>query len=355
MHSPIIRELFRSLDLPPTAAGQLDWVTGTYRINRTVGEWRAYFANPANDLDLTLTLVHEMHHFLQISALSYLHRFASLLYYSIAEVVTACYNDMSDLPATLKANQAVRDAVWDLQWRGPDGVSVIDIVESLTHFIEVNSDKPVTTSAYVALLNDAEDLPDEYKRGFLYLYERGGRNGATAALFEILCHMSLCSAHPRECFAMLAAHLRSGEVNVNMTFDQVLAFCENKDAHHWGFAWDWRQRVGATFPQHPIFGSLESAIRDATMSKNFVKYLLSPHQFFDPFLPLAQAPPILFNPYPDGTAAGFNEWPVDVGLALRKATAEEKRKRVTWFLYMASASRKYLGAFGTPPSTVRPI
>jgi len=89
MHSPVIRELFRSLDLPPTAAGQLDWVTGMYRINRTVGEWQACFANPANDLDLTTTLVHEMHHFLQISMFSYLHRFASLLYYSIADVVTA--------------------------------------------------------------------------------------------------------------------------------------------------------------------------------------------------------------------------------------------------------------------------
>jgi hypothetical protein len=72
-------------------------------------------------------------------------------------------------------------------------------------------------------------------------------------------------------------------------------------------------------------------------------------------MPLAQAPPILFNPYPEAAAAGFNEWPVDVGLGLRKATAEEKRKHVTWLLYMASASRKYLGAFGTPPATVRPI
>lgn len=354
MYSPVIRELFRSLDLPPTAAGQLDWVTGTYRINRTVGEWRAYMANPTKDRDLTLTLMHEMHHFLQISALSYLHRFASLLYYSIAEVVTACYNDMSALPAALRENQAVRDAVWDLQWREPDGVSVIDIVESLTHFVEVNSNKPVATSAYVALLNDAEDLPDEYKRGFLYLYERGGRHGATAALFEILCHMALCSARPRECFDMLAAHLRSGEVNVNMTFDQVLAICENKDAHHWGFAWDWRERLGAAVPRHPIFGSLETAIQDATVSQTFVKYLLSPHQFFDPFMLLAQAPPILFNPYPHGTVAGFNEWPVNVGLGLLKATAEEQRKRVTWVLYMAAASRKYLGAFGTPPSTVRP-
>jgi hypothetical protein len=297
-----------------------------------------------------------MHHFLQISALSYLHRFASLLYYSIAKVVTACYNDMSDLPETLEANDAVRDAVWDLQYRESDGVSVIDIVESLTHFIEVNSDKPVRTSAYVELLqHDEDDLPEEYKRGFLYLYEHGGRNGATAAFFEILCHMSLCSACPRECFAMLAAHLRSGEVNETMTFDTMLAFCESKDPHHWGFAWDWRQRVGAAFPRHLIFGSLEGAIGDETMSKNFVKYLLSPHQFFDPFLPLAQAPPILFNPYPDGTTAGFNEWPADVGLALRKATAEEKRKRLTWFLYMAAASRKYLGSFGIPPATVRPI
>lgn len=355
MHSPVIRELFRSLDLPPTAAGQLDWVTGTYRINRTVSEWRAYFANTDQDPDLTMTLVHEFHHFLQISAFSYLHRFASLLYYSIAAVVKACYNDMSTLPATLGDDKAVRDAVWDLQWREPDDVSIIDIVESLTHFVEMNTDKPIRTSAYVQLLKDADDLPDEYKRGFLYLYERGGKDGATAALFEVLCHMSLCSARPRECFAMLAASLSSGEVNGNMTFDQILALCQNKDSHHWGFAWDWRQRVGPTLPQHPIYGSLESAIRDEDMSQDFIKYVLSPHQFGAPFMRLAQAPPILFNPYPDGTAAGFNEWPADVGLALRKATVEEKRKRVLWFLYMAAASRKYLGTFGTPPATVRPV
>ena len=154
---------------------------------------------------------------------------------------------------------------------------------------------------------------------------------------------------------MLAAHLRSGEVNETMTFDTMLAFCESKDPHHWGFAWDWRQRLGADVPRHPIFGSLEGAIQDETMSTNFKKYLLSPHQFFEPFLRLAQAPPSLFNPYPDGTAAGFHEWPVDVGVALRNATAEEKRKRVTWFLYMASASRKCLGAFGIPPATVHQV
>jgi hypothetical protein len=355
MNSPIIRELFSSLDLPPTAAGQLDWVTGTYRINLTVGEWEAYFANPANDPEMTVTLVHEMHHFLQISSLSYLHRFASLLYYSIAEAVKDCYNDMSALPATLDANDAVRDAVWDLQWREPDGVSVLDIIESLTYFIEINTEKPIATSAYVALLNDADDLPDEYTRAFRNLYELSARNGDTAALFEILCHMSLCSATPRECFAMLGERVRSGEVNVNMTFDQMVTFCEKNDPHHWGFAWDWRQQLGADFPQHPIFGSLETAIREETLWQNFIKYLLSPHQFLDPFLRLAQGPPILFNPYPDGTAPGFNEWPLDVGLALRNATAEEKRKRGMWFLYMASASRKYLGAFGTPPATVRPV
>ena len=36
------------------------------------------------------------------------------------------------------------------------------------------------------------------------------------------------------------------------------------------------------------------------MWKDSAKYLLSPHQFFDPFMLLAQAPPILFHPYPDG-------------------------------------------------------
>src|SRR4051812_22864061 len=117
MPSPVIHELFKSLDLAPTVAGQLDWVAGIYRINRTVGEWPGYLENPANDPDLTATLMHEMHHFLQISCLSYLHRFASLLYYSVADVVSHCYSDMSALPETLHLNDAVRDAVWDLQWR----------------------------------------------------------------------------------------------------------------------------------------------------------------------------------------------------------------------------------------------
>ena len=351
--SPVVHELFSSLDLQPLVAGQLDWVAGIYRINRTVGEWQAYFANPVNDPELTLTLVHEMHHFLQISSLSYLHRFASLLYYSVAEVVRSYYDDLSALPPTLPMNDAVRDAVWDLQWREPDGVSVLDIVESLTYFVEVNTEAPVRTSAYVAQLDEADDLPEEYKRGFLHAFELSGRHGDLAALFEIICHLSLCSGAPRACLSMLAEGVRSGDVHANMTFDQIVTHCEQHDPDHWGFAWDWRQRLGGAVPQHPVFGSLETALDNQTMYVNFVRYMLSPHQSFEPFLQLALAPPILFNAYPAGAAAGFDEWPLDVGLALRDATPEQKRSEGTWCLYMASASRKYLDALGTPPSTLR--
>jgi len=354
MPSPVIHELFSSLDLSPTVAGQLDWVAGTYRINRTVGEWTGYFANPANDLDLTVTLTHEMHHFVQVSSLSYLHRFATLLYYSVAKVVKECYNDMSMLPATLDMDTA-RDAVWDLQWREADGVSVLDIIESLTYFVEVNTATPRRTSEYAAELIEAEELPDEYKRAFLHAFELSGKHGDTAAIFETICHLSLCSARPRECFSMLATSIRTGEVNAEMALSDLFAFCEQNDPHHWGLAWDWRQRLGPDFPRHPVFGSLETAIQDEDMYLNFLRYLVSPHKFFDPFLQLALGPPILFNAYPTATDPGYDEWPLDVGLALRGASAEEKRKHAMWVLYMASASRKYLGAFGTPPSTVRPV
>ena len=353
--SPVIHELFNALDLAPTVAGQLDWVAGIYRINRTVGEWQGYFENPANDPDLTVTLVHEMHHFLQISCLSYLHRFASLLYYSVADVVSHCYNDMSALPETLHLNDAVRDAVWDLQWREDDGVSVLDIVESLTYFVEVNTEKPMRTSAYIAALDAADELPDEYKRAFLHAYKLGGEDGATAAYFEAICHLSLCSMAPRECFSMLAEAVRSGDVNDHSTLAQMITLCEENDPHYWGFAWDWRKRVAPDFPRHPIFGSLETVISLEPLDENFIRYVLSPHKFFDSFLQVAMAPPILFNSYPEMNYAGFEKWPIDVGLAMRAANAEEKRKKGTWSLFMAAASRKYFDAFGTPPSTVRPV
>lgn len=352
--SPVIRELFSSLRLSPTVAGQLDWVAGIYRVNRTVGEWRAYFADPKTDLDLTMTLSHEMHHFMQISSLSYLHRFASLMYYTVADVVRDCYNDMSALPDTLYMNDTLRDDVWDLQWRAPDGVSVIDIVESLTYFVEVNTERPRRTSEYAAELEASDDVPPEYKRAYLHAFELSGGNGDMGALFEIMCHVSLCSGAPRDCFSMLAESVRSGAVNANMTLADIVAYCERNDTHYMGFAWEWRESLGSDFPQHPTFGPLKNALADEGTWESFVRYMISPHKSLDPFINLALAPPILFNPYP-GRDPGFDEWPLDVGRALRGATPDEKRKHGMWCLYMASASRKYFDAFGTPPSTVYPI
>lgn len=355
--SPVIHRLFESLELPATVAGQLDWVAGMYRINRTIGEWEAYFEDPAADLDLSITLTHEMHHFMQVSSLSYMHRFALLLYWAVAAEVQTCYNDLSKLPATLKdQHNIVRDTVWDLNWREPEGISVMDIIESLTYFVEVNTARPRRTTAFAAELTAAIELPDEYKRAYLHAFELSEGNGNMAAIFELMCHLSLCSGKPRECFSMLARSLATGDVVVDdtMSVGDVIAFCRANDPDHWGFAWEWKEQFDSGVPSHPVFSTLEPAIQDADMYLNFLKYIASPHKFFEPFTKLALEPPILFNGHPTATFPGFGEWPMEVGRAMHGASTEKKRKHGLWVLYVASASRKYLNVIGVPPSNVRP-
>jgi len=93
---------------------------------------------------------------------------------------------MSALPATLSAHQSVRDAVWDLQWREPDGASVFDIVESLTHFVEVNSE---LRRMFIECCLSAQFLHTSIDRMSLFWNDLGHLNYASPSNLLSFCRI----------------------------------------------------------------------------------------------------------------------------------------------------------------------
>ena len=85
--SEVIRALLRRLELPPSVAGEIDWVSGVIRVNRSQAQWASYFSNPSADLALTKTLFHECQHVIQISLLTYLYRFVLQMHALVALMV----------------------------------------------------------------------------------------------------------------------------------------------------------------------------------------------------------------------------------------------------------------------------
>jgi len=344
-----IHDLLDALELPPGTAAQLDWVTGSMRINKTVAQWRHFHHNKASDIELIVTLNHEIHHFVQLSMFSYLFRFVQLTNAIIAGLVDTHYNDLSKLPDALGANERLfRDSVWDLTWRDDGRLSVVDIVESLTYFVQQNSLKSWPEEEYRQHLADVV-VPDVYKLGYTRFVGRAG--SANYKLFPITCGLSLCSMDPRACFDEMTGAIGEGKINYRSTMPDMVAYCRSVDPGFVGFSWEWQKTLGeAANMLHPVYGPLLRILEGDQVSAT--KYLFSPAtELDDRYFQLALAGGTILNPTADTTAAGFREWQVETA-HWGNLSAEAKRKRGLKLLYMTGAARKYIGAIGQPPAGV---
>ena len=347
--SPLVHALFERLRLPPAVAAQVDWGSGVLLVNRGMAQWQQFFKDPKADPPLLTTLEHEAHHIVQISTLTYLYRFAVAIHTLAASILDQHYNNLSSLPETLGDRaDAVKNLVWDLNWRDSDGLSVIDIVESLTYFSQVNAVAQLSHLAYLEHVRRPR-VGDKYRRGYevFDVYTRGVAD--PSPFFPIICHLSLCSWEPRTCFAGLSKALAAGRIANDISLKDLLAICQELEPKFPGFAWE----IQSALPQLGIrftFTEFQNTLTaDAGMMQNLWQYLLQPHvhsmTFFGTALGMT---PAILNPVSDADASDFRKWFVDMrGIrSFGRFTLDQRR---FWLLYLAAVSRKYVEPIGTPP------
>jgi hypothetical protein len=345
--SPLVHELFNRLRLAPSVAAQVDWASGILRVNRGVTEWQEFFRNPQRDAALLRTLEHEAHHVVQISTLTYLYRFAISTHAAVAPLLNQYYGNLAGLPDTLGANaEPIKNLVWDLTWRDGDGLSVVDIVESLTYFSQYGAGRHA--SEYLTHLQRAR-VDEVYERGFLVFAKYTPNVANASAFFPIACHLSLCSWDPRASFVALAKAVADGRIGERSSLEHVLELCREADPSFPGFAWEFSR----TLPPMPIrftFAEVQTLLtQDAEAIAKLWPYFIDPGAHSLDFFALvySQAPALL-NPIADADYGDYRKWLIDMR-GIRDFGAFTIEQRRMWPLFLAAVSRKYIEPIGSPP------
>lgn len=353
--SQAVHDLNRLLELPDSTLGQLDWSTGILRINTDTPSWQAWRQNPTGNLPLFATLVHEAQHALQISLCGDLFR-TSLYFYGIAEQIHARFPDASDYPDSLDGVldddtlEFTRDRAWDLTYVGEGDVSLLQIVEGVTHLTEQRIfSNDYDTHSYLEYLPYAL-VGETYTHAFKRFYELSGQHEQTIWYFPPACHLALCSQVPQRSFCAMAEALSQGRVGQNDGIDRLYDICRQNDDSFIGWSWEWAE----TNPhfRHPFFDRLRTRLQSASHEEEFHRYVIRPDQDITLTMAALEQPTIL-NPVADPEVDGFREWPTMVWHWEGEPSNDEKAREVRRISKLANISRKYMASFGNPPPNVR--
>jgi hypothetical protein len=354
--SPVVRALFLRLRVPPGVAAQVDWVSGTLRVNRGRAEWDAFFRNPLADKDLLLTLEHEAHHVLQICALTYLYEFAVLLHAIVASVLDQHYGDLASLPDDLgEAHEAVRSRLWDLVWRDEDGLSPKDIVESVTWFAEAPPGARDSLRRYLEYL-EATKPNTTYRRAFeLFAARVASGDERVGDFFPVVSNLSLCCRDPRGAFRALSDAVASGRVTRQTDLGGYQDLCAEIEPGFRGFAWQYAASLPAMPFRFTFTETQRTLTRDPEREHRLLSWLINPSAHIEELFGEAlNTVPTLLNPVGDREHEGFSEWFLDAR-GIRDFGPFRLEDRPYWLQYLAAVSRKYIEDIGPPPPGVTRI
>jgi hypothetical protein len=354
---PAVHELNRSLILGPSDLGEADWTTGIVRANASLERWRAWFKDPTADRELFLTLYHEAQHVLQIASCTKLYKTALLLYGLVLNVHEK-FPDAADYPDKLEGNfdsellGMVRTAIWDLNWRGDWDLSLLEIVEGVTHLTERRLIGNYDTVSYLDYIPNAFVGPT-YTIAFERFFKLTGHNERAIIYFTPACHYALCSETPQQSLFAIGEAVRTGRLGAEAGPPQIRAICQQEDPGFRGWSWEW---VGASKElAHPMYQRVLALMHGHSKPGGlFDRYIIRPDKVDDFFLSALGQPTIL-NPKGDTLAPGYSEWTILVshweGTPDEKAKAREVR-RIT---KLATIARKYVAEFGNPPPNVKRV
>ena len=353
--NPAIKELNKSLVLPKAVLGQLDWTTGILRINTTHEKWKAWKAAPAAHKSLFSVLWHEGQHAIQIAACTKLYK-TSLYLYGIVRHIDELYPDAADLPDDLANSsldpqllKALQATVWDLSYK-KDDLTILEIVEALTHLTEQRLSKNFDTDSYLAYIPKALVGP-LYTKAYVRFHELSGQHPKSLAFFTPVCHIALCSDTPQTSFCALASALKTGRLTTKSELSDFINICREDDPDFLSWPWDWRRGHGDALV-HPLFERLQSTLLTAAKTgAHFIKYIWQLHTEFDLWMSSIEQPTIL-NPVNDPAAPGYREWQALVWHWEGTPDQEEKGRRLRKLVKAATIARRYMAHFGNPPPKV---
>ena len=184
-----------------------------------------------DQLELMEALNHERLHFIQTCTFGFMYLLAIDLFSSAVALLAPSTNRTfqrgEDLPADARRLLAAVDQ--RLAGRSDDGISSLDIIESLTHFHQISIRLHLTPESYRELLSEVGGsvrrdpflrILDSVQAGSEYTaaYEAAVRHSGPEAFFVFpkAAALALCTRRPEQAFRPLCQHvlaLRRGESN----------------------------------------------------------------------------------------------------------------------------------------------
>jgi hypothetical protein len=341
------------MELDPSVQGYMDWVTGIMQVNCTVEEYLEGFKTGNFPPNLLESILHESYHAIQIAMLGYLYRFAVTLHIIIRNSLPDHVNDYDELfeklPAQISQSELYINIIRDLHRKGPNGLSVIDIVEGLTYCAQNRQSYDYDTERYVDFLRSSH-MAEEYSRAFLHFHTEVGAVCDSVKAFPVAAHLALCSHSPPECFSILVKAYRDRVITLKTNLPEIIKFCQDNDSDYGGFSWEFPDAFGQPFPYHNAFGPIRDFFFEHPEGSDiFTKFLLSP-ELLDAQTQIDMAVDIvMFKPRPDPANPDYREW---LGLMFKNKNLpeEEKLSRIDGVKLMSAISRRLMGTVSVPLS-----
>lgn len=299
------------------------------------------------------SILHESYHAIQIATLGYLYRFATTLYILIRNSLPDGIDDYDELfktiPAQISQSELYIAIIKDLHRKGPNGLSVLDIVEGLTYCAQTRQNYDYDRERFVEFLHSSH-MPEEYSRAFLHFDNEVGAVCDSVKVFPVVAHLALCSHSPPECFALLSNAYRDRVMTMRTDLPDIIKFCQDNDPDYGGFSWEFLDAFGQTFPDHNAFGPIRDFfLKDPEGNDIFSKFLLVPELLGAEDQLAIAVDIVMFKPRPDPANPEYREW---LGLMFknRELPDDEKISRVGSVKLMSAISRRLMGTVSVPLS-----
>lgn len=289
----------RSLSLAPGVQGFMDWGTGIIRLNCSQADYARRLALPFSKGGVREVFVHETHHFAQILICSFLYAHSARLNALVECLLLNAHTGWTDSVQLLVLAREYRDSCVRIEDPLDSGCSPRDIVESLTHFLQVRAIHSINASEYYSLLSKS-NIPDTYKRAYFLFYYYLGDNDT---VFPFIAQLSLCFESPAAAFCRLLQDWGGPRLNGDTPLPDVMDHCRSEYEGFMGFSWECEQR-------QPVYDEVLRAIVRANADEQFSLTMMNPVKIWEPGIDDFFIRPLVLNPTLSQGSPVFMNYPI---------------------------------------------